>query len=112
MLHITEVLPAGEAADAASSVRAANEIQDGGGGHARSRSSSTSTSAQIKQLEEEGDAIYHEAVGALFAGKPGPARGDQVEGDVRHARARDRQLHGRRAGAAEHLAQERVRRAA
>ena len=27
---------------------------------------------RIKQLEEEGDAIYHEAVGALFAGKPDP----------------------------------------
>jgi uncharacterized protein len=26
--------------------------------------------AQIKQLEEEGDALYHEAVGALFAGSP------------------------------------------
>jgi predicted phosphate transport protein (TIGR00153 family) len=28
--------------------------------------------AQIKKLEEEGDAIYHEAVGALFAGSPDP----------------------------------------
>jgi uncharacterized protein Yka (UPF0111/DUF47 family) len=28
--------------------------------------------AQIKQLEEQGDAIYHEAVGALFAGSPNP----------------------------------------
>jgi uncharacterized protein Yka (UPF0111/DUF47 family) len=28
--------------------------------------------ALIKHLEEEGDAIYHEAVGALFAGKPDP----------------------------------------
>jgi uncharacterized protein len=27
---------------------------------------------RIKQLEEEGDAIYHEAVGALFAGNPDP----------------------------------------
>ena len=26
----------------------------------------------IKRMEEEGDAIYHEAVGALFAGKPDP----------------------------------------
>jgi predicted phosphate transport protein (TIGR00153 family) len=26
----------------------------------------------IKQLEEQGDAIYHEAVGALFAGRPDP----------------------------------------
>ena len=28
--------------------------------------------AEIKKLEEEGDAIYHEAVGALFAGSPDP----------------------------------------
>ncbi len=28
--------------------------------------------AVIKQLEEEGDAVYHEAVGALFAGSPDP----------------------------------------
>ena len=28
--------------------------------------------AEIKRLEEEGDAIYHEAVGALFAGTPDP----------------------------------------
>ena len=28
--------------------------------------------AEIKKLEEEGDALYHEAVGALFSGKPDP----------------------------------------
>ncbi len=28
--------------------------------------------AEIKKLEEEGDALYHEAVGALFAGRPDP----------------------------------------
>ena len=28
--------------------------------------------SQIKKLEEEGDAIYHDAVGALFAGAPDP----------------------------------------
>ena len=28
--------------------------------------------SKIKHLEEEGDAIYHEAVGALFAGTPDP----------------------------------------
>jgi predicted phosphate transport protein (TIGR00153 family) len=28
--------------------------------------------AEIKKLEEEGDAIYHEAVGQLFAGNPDP----------------------------------------
>jgi uncharacterized protein Yka (UPF0111/DUF47 family) len=27
---------------------------------------------EIKKLEEEGDAIYHDAVGALFAGTPDP----------------------------------------
>jgi predicted phosphate transport protein (TIGR00153 family) len=28
--------------------------------------------AEIKKLEEEGDALYHEAVGALFSGSPDP----------------------------------------
>jgi len=28
--------------------------------------------SQIKKLEEEGDALYHDAVGALFAGSPDP----------------------------------------
>lgn len=28
--------------------------------------------ALIKHLEEEGDAVYHEAMGALFAGSPDP----------------------------------------
>ena len=28
--------------------------------------------SQIKKLEEEGDAIYHDAVGALFSGTPDP----------------------------------------
>ena len=28
--------------------------------------------AEIKKLEEEGDALYHEAVGALFSGTPDP----------------------------------------
>jgi uncharacterized protein len=28
--------------------------------------------ATIKQLEEEGDAVYHEAIGALFNGSPDP----------------------------------------
>jgi len=28
--------------------------------------------ATIKQLEEEGDAVYHEAIGALFTGSPDP----------------------------------------
>jgi uncharacterized protein Yka (UPF0111/DUF47 family) len=27
---------------------------------------------EVKRIEEEGDAIYHEAVGALFDGKPDP----------------------------------------
>ena len=30
------------------------------------------SAAKIKLLEEEGDALYHAAVGALFAGKPDP----------------------------------------
>ena len=46
---------------------------------------------EIKLEEEEGDAIYHEAVGALFAGSARRARRDQVEGALRHAGARARQ---------------------
>lgn len=70
MLHITEVRePAKQmahvilkAADliakAVEAIKRPSEV----GGYA----------SQIKVLEEDGDALYHEAVGALFAGKPDP----------------------------------------
>jgi len=70
MLHITEVLPP---AKQLSNVlcRAANEIQAAVAEMRQPREVNEHV-ALIKHLEEEGDAIYHEAVGALFAGKPDP----------------------------------------
>jgi uncharacterized protein Yka (UPF0111/DUF47 family) len=70
MLHITSVLPP---AKALTSVlcRAANEIQ-AAVKTMRKPPLVNQHVALIKHLEEEGDAIYHEAVGALFAGSPNP----------------------------------------
>jgi uncharacterized protein Yka (UPF0111/DUF47 family) len=70
MLHITDVLPP---AKQLTNVlcRAANEIQIAVS-EIRKPPVVNQHVALIKHLEEEGDAIYHEAVGALFAGKPDP----------------------------------------
>jgi uncharacterized protein Yka (UPF0111/DUF47 family) len=70
MLHITEVLPP---AKQLTNVlcRAANEIQTAVA-EMREPPAVNQHVALIKHLEEEGDAIYHEAVGALFAGSPNP----------------------------------------
>ena len=38
----------------------------------RTPSDVSAQATQIKKLEEEGDAIYHDAVGALFSGTPDP----------------------------------------
>ena len=38
----------------------------------RRRADVIKSGEEVKQLEEEGDAVYAEAVGALFAGKPDP----------------------------------------
>jgi uncharacterized protein len=70
MLHVGHVLaPAAQLADVL--VRAASEIQ-----HAvkaiRKPTLVNQHVIAIKQLEEEGDAIYNDAVGALFAGSPDP----------------------------------------
>src|SRR5262252_6783873 len=67
MLHITEVLPR---ARQLTNVlcRAANEIQAAVAEMREPREVNEHV-ALIKHLEEEGDAIYHEAVGALFAGR-------------------------------------------
>jgi uncharacterized protein len=70
MLHITEVLPPAKKLTnilcrAASEIHAAvNEM--------RKPPLVNEHVALVKHLEEEGDAVYHEAVGALFAGKPDP----------------------------------------
>jgi uncharacterized protein Yka (UPF0111/DUF47 family) len=68
MLHISEVLPpARQLSDVL--LRAANEIQMAVR-EMRKPVLVNQHVARIKQLEEEGDAIYHEAVGALFSGTP------------------------------------------
>jgi uncharacterized protein len=70
MLHITAVLPAAKQMSGVI-CRAASEIQGAVAGM-RKPALVNQHVAQIKQLEEQGDAIYHEAVGALFAGSPNP----------------------------------------
>jgi uncharacterized protein len=70
MLHINEVrVPAQHIAHVL--LRAAEHI--GKSVLAIKRPSEVAAqTALIKQLEEEGDALYHDAVGALFAGTPNP----------------------------------------
>jgi predicted phosphate transport protein (TIGR00153 family) len=70
MFHLTDVLPASKALCAVL-VRAAEEIQHAVKAIRQPRIVNQHVVA-IKQLEEEGDAIYHDAVGALFAGDPSP----------------------------------------
>jgi uncharacterized protein Yka (UPF0111/DUF47 family) len=70
MLHITEVLPPAKQLSGVL-CRAANEIQAAVAEMRQPREVNEHV-ALIKHLEEEGDAIYHEAVGALFAGRPDP----------------------------------------
>src|SRR5690242_10122128 len=68
MLHISEVLPPARQLSAIL-LRAANEIQ-AAVKEMRKPVAVHQHVARIKQLEEEGDAVYHEAVGALFSGTP------------------------------------------
>src|SRR3954470_8954347 len=70
MLPITQVLPR---AKQLTNVlcRAAGEIQVAVSGM-RKPPLVNQHVALIKHLEEEGDAIYHDAIGALFAGSPDP----------------------------------------
>jgi uncharacterized protein Yka (UPF0111/DUF47 family) len=70
MLHITEVLPPARQLTGVL-CRAAAEIQVAVT-EMRKPPQVNQHVALIKHLEEEGDAIYHEAVGALFAGRPDP----------------------------------------
>jgi uncharacterized protein len=70
MLHITEVLPPARQLSGIL-LRAANEIQ-AAVAQMRKPMLVNQHVALIKHLEEEGDAIYNEAVGALFAGTPNP----------------------------------------
>jgi hypothetical protein len=52
-------------------VEATEHIQRGVNGIKRPKEVNASA-IEVKRIEEEGDAIYHEAVGALFDGKPDP----------------------------------------
>ncbi|HEY8174879.1 MAG TPA: DUF47 family protein [Gemmatimonadaceae bacterium] len=52
-------------------VEATEHIQRGVNGIKRPKDVHASA-IEVKRIEEEGDAIYHEAVGALFEGKPDP----------------------------------------
>jgi predicted phosphate transport protein (TIGR00153 family) len=70
MLHITESTPASRRLTGVL-VRAANEIK-GAVADMRKPRIVNEHVALIKRLEEEGDTIYHDAVGALFAGTPDP----------------------------------------
>jgi predicted phosphate transport protein (TIGR00153 family) len=70
MLHITAVHPRAKQLTNVL-VRAANEIQ-AAVAEMRKPPIVNQHVALIKHLEEEGDAIYQEAVGALFAGAPDP----------------------------------------
>jgi len=68
MLHINEVRePAKQMAHVI--LRASEHIAKAVSAIKRPREVSIQA-AEIKKLEEEGDALYHEAVGALFAGTP------------------------------------------
>jgi predicted phosphate transport protein (TIGR00153 family) len=70
MFHITEHKEPGKKL-ANIILRAAAEIQVAVAGIRKQKTVSERV-ALIKQLEEEADAVYHEAVGALFAGSPDP----------------------------------------
>jgi predicted phosphate transport protein (TIGR00153 family) len=70
MLHISEVLPPAKQLTGVL-LRAADEIQ-AAVSQMRKPPLVNQHVALIKHLEEEGDAIYHDAVGALFAGNPNP----------------------------------------
>jgi uncharacterized protein len=70
MLHINEVRePAKQMAHVI--VRAADHIATAVMA-IKTPAKVSAQAAEIKKLEEEGDAIYHDAVGALFAGTPDP----------------------------------------
>jgi uncharacterized protein Yka (UPF0111/DUF47 family) len=70
MLHITTVLPPARQLTGVL-LRAANEIQ-AAVSTMRKPTLVNQHAGLIKHLEEEGDAIYHDAVAALFSGNPNP----------------------------------------
>ena len=71
MLHIEVVKDPARAARARARATRAEHIQTGVSS-IRETKRVTEQAALIKRLEEEADAIYHAAVGDLFAGHPDP----------------------------------------
>ena len=70
MLHINEVRePAKQMAHV---ICSAAELVAKAVGAIKQPKDVSQYATRIKQLEEDGDALYHEAVGALFAGTPDP----------------------------------------
>ena len=53
-------------------VDATEHLQRGVAAGIRKPNEVKAAALEVKRIEEEGDAIYHEAVGALFEGKPDP----------------------------------------
>ena len=70
MLHITEATPEARKLTGVL-LRAANEIQEAVADMRKPQIVNQHVGL-IKRLEEEGDAIYQQAVGGLFAGRPDP----------------------------------------
>jgi hypothetical protein len=70
MLHITTTTPAAKRLVGVL-LRAANEIKEAVADMRKPQIVNQHVGL-IKRLEEEGDAIYHDAVGALFSGTPDP----------------------------------------
>lgn len=70
MLHISTATPAAKRLTGVL-LRAANEIKEAVADMRKPQIVNQHVGL-IKRLEEEGDAIYHDAVGALFAGTPDP----------------------------------------
>jgi uncharacterized protein len=70
MFHVREMRPEAQRLGSVLG-RAAAEIQSAVAEIKKPRTLHDRT-RELKRLEEEGDAIYHEAVGALFAGSPDP----------------------------------------
>jgi predicted phosphate transport protein (TIGR00153 family) len=70
MFRIREVRPA--AIGLASYLVRASEAIEGAVTSVKNPKIVVQTNAQVKRLEEEGDALYHEAMGRLFEGQPDP----------------------------------------
>ena len=70
MLHITQMRPPARQLSKLL-VEAAEHIERGVNGIKRPKDVSASA-IEVKRIEEEGDSIYHEAVGELFQGTPDP----------------------------------------